>query len=72
MTDRQIIEVLLAELRYVLDTEDIGEVLKTSEEVREQAATRLGHADYAAFCNWCDTGPTPEQVGGCAALVKLA
>jgi hypothetical protein len=56
MTDMQMIENLLAELRYVLDTTDTGQGSKSSEDVREQAATRLGHRDYAAFCEWCDAG----------------
>ena len=48
MTDAQIIEGLLAELRYVLETADGQEW--NSKEIREQAATRLGYVDYAAFC----------------------
>jgi hypothetical protein len=47
--DEQLIQALLGELRYVLNTGDLRDSEKNSRELRDRAAQRVGYAGYADF-----------------------
>jgi len=52
--DEELIQALLGELRYVLNTGDIRDSEKNSADLRDRAAQRVGFVDYADYCAGID------------------
>jgi hypothetical protein len=61
MNDRDLIENLLAALRYVQETGDIRDSIKNDGELADIAAQRLGFSNYTTFGDWCDGGDGLED-----------